>query len=196
MNCYGYQFEPRFGLQPWLFAAGVEGDKAEEASKRIHRDHDLGRDLVFCGRPPHQFQPEPEYIGSWSSPTPGTAYVRRVVDLLVLCPSGDPAEAARFFEVGTHSMMSGPKELNQIYALISAVHADFPVSPIIVNPAAFVAQFRTRIDGAGAGRVLRLLDKYGNHGAEIYCEADWEYRDQGGAAGMLVREQELHLWWD
>lgn len=196
MNRYGYEFEPRFGLDGWLFAAGVQDDESERAARRIHSEFELGTDLVFCGRPPSRFQPEPEYIGRSSGPSGGEVYIRHDMNLLVLYPSGDPAEAARFFEVGTHDMSAEPEQLEEIYGMISAIHKHAPLSPIIVNSATFLARFRTRIDEEAAKRVLGIMDEYGNHGTEIYGEADWEYQDDGGAATLLVREQQLHLWWD
>jgi hypothetical protein len=195
MNRYGYEFEPRLGLDGWLFAVGVEEDEAEQAARRMHAEFDIGTDLVFCGRLPDRFQPEPEYIGSQSNPR-GKIYLSRAVHLLVLSSSNDPAEAARFFEVGTHSMDLGPVEMEQICGMISAIHKSIALSPIIINSSAFLARFRTRIDEEAARKVLAIMDEYGNHGTEIYGEADWEYADQGGAAGLLVRDQQLHLWWD
>ena len=172
MNRYGYEFEPRFGLDGWLFAVGVENDEAEQAARRIHAEFDIGSDLVFFGRPPDRFQPDPEYIGSQTSPCRGEIYLSRAVHLLVLSRSRDPAEAARFFEVGTHSMNARPEELEQTYGMISAIHKAIPLCPLAMNSAAFWARFRSPIDEAIARRVLEIMDEYSNHGTEIYGEAD------------------------
>src|SRR5574341_221776 len=138
MQKYGYEFEPVANRTGWFTARGVEHDAAEVSANRIHAEFELGSDLVFCGLPPDG----------------GT-------DRLFLLESGDPAQVARDFGVGSQAECYDPEAVVKTPEMLRAIYRIIPFSPVLVNPAAYEARFTTRIDEIVAQQASRTIDEYG-----------------------------------
>lgn len=169
MERYGYEFDPVADRAGWFAAHNLEGDAAETAASRIHEEFDLGGDLVFCG----------------TSPVDGH-------DKLFLIESGDPADVARMFEVGSQ-VDSAAVEVTA--EMLEAIREVVPLSPIVVNRANYIARFTKLIDERLAEAILRVMEKYECQGLDWYASALPDLTDDEIVAS-IVSEQKLRLWWD
>ena len=172
MQKYGYEFEPVPSRPDWFTARGVEDDAAEAAANRIHAEFELESDLVFCGLPPDG----------------GT-------DTLFLVKSGDPAQVARDFGVGSQAEGYDPEAVEKTPEMLGAIYRIIPFSPIVVNPAAYEARFTTHIDERLAEQVCRAIEEYGSHGMDYYVSMS-DFTGDQDIIRLMVSEQRFHLWWD
>ncbi len=79
--------------------------------------------------------------------------------------------------------------------MLRAIHRIIPVSPILVNPAAYEARFKMRIDERLAEQVSRTIDEYGSQGMDYYVSMP-DFTSDQDIIRLMVSEQRFHLWWD